>query len=203
MDFPTRWEHPGSECSIESVLMLGSNVGISLPWRPLQDIEGIQSTESQTIIQLRALICTKYGAKLLATQLSACQTQKPNKGPALGLSAIAGIFRNSETIEAVEDLRERPPAPSWWWGLSNLFETPVFGPVEMIEEDLWQKRNQSNFSSCCSNFHYSRKIAVASWRAWRCDKSKFVIYSRAKVVAISTLSRIEGKANGWNISGYF
>ena len=52
-------------------------------------------------------------------------------------------------------------------------------------------------------FYYSRKIAVASWRAWRCDKSKFVIYSRAKVVAISTLSRIEGKANGWNISGYF
>ena len=78
MDFPTRWEYPGSECSIESVLMLGSNVGISLPWWPLQDIEGIQSTESQTIIQLRALICTKYGAKLLATQLSACQTQKPN-----------------------------------------------------------------------------------------------------------------------------
>ena len=43
-------------CNMELVLMLGSNVGISPPRGPLQDIEGIQSTDSQTIIQLCALI---------------------------------------------------------------------------------------------------------------------------------------------------
>ena len=143
----------------------------------------------------------KVRSKIARNTIVRLSNTKAKQCSALGLSAIAGIFRNSETIEAVEDLRER--SSSWWRRLSNLFETLVFDPVEMIEEDLGQKCYKSNFSSCCSNFHYSRKIAVASWRAWRCDKSKFVIYSRAKVVAISTLSRIEGKANGWNISGYF
>ena len=40
--------------------MLGSNVGISPPRGPLQDIEGIQSTDSQTIIQLCALISAEH-----------------------------------------------------------------------------------------------------------------------------------------------
>ena len=69
--------------------MLGSNVGISPPRGPLQDIEGIQSTDSQTIIQLCcALICAQ--SKIARNTMFCLSNSKAKQWTAL--SVIASIL---------------------------------------------------------------------------------------------------------------